>query len=124
MLMGTMTLPEGDGPFLFTTTGTTAVSGFSRMKGKLDRLSGVDDWRLHDFRRTMVTAMVDMGIDATTADRCLNHTGAATMSTVQRVYQRSDLLDQRRHAMEAWALRLAGMVTGINPAENVVRMKK
>ena len=119
-----MTLPEGDGPFLFTTTGTTAVSGFSRMKGKLDRLSGVDDWRLHDFRRTMVTAMVDMGIDATTADRCLNHTGAATMSTVQRGYQRSDLLDQRRHAMEAWALRLAGMVTGINPAENVVRMKK
>jgi integrase len=118
------TIPVTDGPFLFTTTGTTAVSGFSRMKGKLDRVSGVDDWRLHDFRRTMVTAMVDLGIDATTADRCLNHTGAATMSTVQRVYQRSDLLDQRRHAMEAWALRLAGMVTGINPTGNVVRMKK
>ena len=115
-------VPVTDGPFLFTTTGTTPVSGFSRMKGKLDRVSGVSNWRFHDFRRTMVTAMVDLGIDATTADRCLNHTGAATMSTVQRVYQRSDLLDQRRHAVEAWAHKLVEIIKGTAPTENVVRL--
>jgi integrase len=98
-----------DGKFMFTTTGKSPVSGFSKMKKKLDQLSGVTDWRLHDFRRTMVSAMVDFGIDATTADRCLNHTGAATMSTVQRVYQRSDLLDQRRNAVERWALHVDGL---------------
>lgn len=89
-------------PYVFTTTRKSPVSGFSRMKKKLDTLSGVTEWRLHDFRRTMVSTMVDFGIDAITADRCLNHTGAATMSTVQRVYQRSDLLDQRRNAVEQW----------------------
>jgi integrase len=95
-------IPDTASAFVFSTTGKKPVSGFSKMKNKLDRLSGITDWRLHDFRRTMVSAMVDLGIDATTADRCLNHTGAATMSTVQRVYQRSDLLDSRRRAMDAW----------------------
>ena len=118
------TVPFTNGPFLFTTTGTSPVSGFSRMKSKLDRISGVSGWRLHDFRRTMVSAMVDLGIDATTADRCLNHTGAATMSTVQRVYQRSDLLDQRRHALQRWAHELAGVIDGESRAENVVRLKR
>ena len=117
------TLPVTDGPFLFTTTGTTSVSGFSRMKRKLDRMSGVSDWRLHDFRRSMVTAMADLGIDATTADRCLNHTGAATMSTVQRVYQRSDLLDQRRHAMEAWGRRLEEILGG-DAKSNIVQLAR
>ena len=97
---------DAGGPFVFSTTGKAPVSGFSKMKRKLDGLSGVIDWRLHDFRRTMVSAMVDLGIDATTADRCLNHVGAASMSTVQRVYQRSDLLDQRRRAMDAWGKRV------------------
>lgn len=105
-------IPDASGPFVFSTTGKSPVSGFSRMKRKLDKLSGVADWRLHDFRRTMVSAMVDFGIDATTADRCLNHTGAATMSTVQRVYQRSDLLDQRRAAMEKWAKHIEDVVAG------------
>jgi integrase len=95
-------IPTTNSVFVFSTTGKAPVSGFSKMKKKLDRLSGISDWRLHDFRRTMVSAMVDLGIDATTADRCLNHTGASTMSTVQRIYQRSDLLDARRRAMDAW----------------------
>jgi integrase len=102
--------------FVFTTTGKAPVSGFSKMKKRLDGLSGITDWRLHDARRTMVSAMVDLGIDATTADRCLNHTGAATMSTVQRVYQRSDLLDQRRRAMDAWGERIEAITKSGNKA--------
>jgi hypothetical protein len=50
--------------------------------------------------------MADMGIDATVADRCLNHKASATMSTVQRVYQQSDFLKQRQHATNAWAAKV------------------
>ena len=113
-------VPNTKGVFVFSTTGKAPVSGYSRMKRKLDGLSGVIGWRLHDFRRTMVSAMVDIGIDATTADRCLNHTGAATMSTVQRVYQRSDLLDPRRRAMDAWGRRVEQILNGASPGANVV----
>ena len=51
-----------------------------------------------------VTAMADLGVDATVADRVLNHVGAGTMGTVKRVYQRSELLDQRRDALERWSV--------------------
>ena len=40
-----------DGDLVFSTTGTTAPSGWSRAKERLDRLSGVAGWRLHDLRR-------------------------------------------------------------------------
>ena len=40
---------------VFTTTGKTPVSGFSKSKRKLDALSGVQDWRLHDLRRSFAT---------------------------------------------------------------------
>ena len=38
--------------FVFTTTGETAVSGWSKAKATLDTASGIAGWRLHDIRRT------------------------------------------------------------------------
>lgn len=96
-------IPVLESDFVFTTTLRTPVSGFSKVKEKLDTISGVHDWRLHDFRRTMVSAMADMCVDPVSADRCLNHQASSTMSTVLRVYQRSELLDQRRDALNLWA---------------------
>ncbi len=107
---------------VFSTTGRTPISGFSRAKLRLDmatqklidiavleadrEVEPVPGWRLHDFRRTMVSTMADMGVDPTVADRCLNHKASATMSTVQRVYQQSDLFKQREHATNAWAAKV------------------
>src|ERR1043166_5886778 len=34
--------------FVFTTTGCTPISGFSRLKRRLDHESGASDWRFHD----------------------------------------------------------------------------
>ena len=93
----------GMGELVFSTTGVTPVSGFSKAKTRLDALSGISNWRIHDLRRTAVTAMADLGVDATVADRVLNHVGAGTMGTVKRVYQRSELLDRRRDALEKWS---------------------
>jgi integrase len=42
-------------PFVFTLTGKAPVTGYSRVKDKLDDLSGVTGWRLHDLRRTLAT---------------------------------------------------------------------
>jgi integrase len=44
------------GGFLFSTTaGAKPVNGFSKAKARIDRLSGVEDWKIHDLRRTMRT---------------------------------------------------------------------
>lgn len=93
---------------VFTTTGTTPPSGFSHAKRRLDQLSDIRDWRLHDLRRTVVSHMADMGVDALVADRILNHVASSTMGVVQRTYQRSNMLAQRREALERWAVELKG----------------
>jgi integrase len=133
---------SGGTKLVFSTTGKTSISGFSRAKDRLDiatqklldeaatergnKPQPMPSWRLHDFRRTMVTTMADMGIDPTVADRCLNHKAAATMSTVQRVYQQSDLFKQRKHATDAWAskvLEWAG-VDNASASSDVIALHK
>ena len=61
-----------DSPFIFTTTGTTPVSGWSRMKDRLDAAmlaaareechAVIQPWTLHDLRRTFVTGMVELHV--------------------------------------------------------------
>ena len=49
--------------YVFTTTGKSPVSGFSKAKTRLDSLSGVSGWRLHDLRRTGVSRLAALGFD-------------------------------------------------------------
>lgn len=99
-------LPDGsESPFVFTTTGKTAVSGFSKAKAQVDNLSGVTDWRLHDIRRTVATEMSKMGVAIHVAEAILNHK-SGTVSGVTAVYQRNQFLDERREAINRWCARL------------------
>ncbi len=96
-----------DSPLVFTTTGKTPVSGFSRAKRDLDAMLKIEPWRLHDFRRTAVTWMAENGVPPHVADRILNHV-QGTISGVAAVYQRGEFLAERRTALESWA----GIVVG------------
>ena len=86
----------------FTTNGRAPVSGFAKAKGRLDRLSGVQDWRLHDCRRTAVTWMAGAGFPPHVADRLLNQVEGAIRG-VAAIYQRGEFLPERKAALEAWA---------------------
>lgn len=100
-----------EGSLVFTTTGTTPVSGFSKMKLRLDGLLGEDfpSWRLHDLRTAFATAMGELGEGEGVIDRVLNHAAAATRaSTVARTYNRAALLKQRARVLDRWA----DLVTG------------
>ena len=104
-----------DGPFVFSTTGRSSISGWSRAKRRIDQVirarrgerdieQVMPEWRLHDLRRAFATAACDqLQIDPAIADRCLNHVGAATTSVISRVYARNELFEQRRDALERWA---------------------
>jgi len=76
---------KSDSAYVFSTTGRTPISGFSKSKARLDELSEVTDWRIHDLRRTAVTHMAEAGVDPWVADRILNHVASSTVGTVQRV---------------------------------------
>lgn len=83
-------------------TGQTPYHVGSKLINAVRSASGVTDWTWHDLRRTFATICADRGVDPLVADRCLNHVGSGSLSTVARVYQRSQFLDQRRAAMAIW----------------------
>src|SRR6516164_6427349 len=89
------------GLFVFSLVGTKPFNKFSRAKRRLDQLSGVTGWRLHDLRRTCVSGMARLGIAPHVADKILNHQ-AGTISGVAAVYQRHDFLAERRQALDVW----------------------
>ncbi len=92
-------------PFVFASRRKGHIGGFSAIKRKLVGLMGPigeTDWRFHDFRRTGVTTLANMGIPPHIADKLLNHV-TGTIRGVAAVYQRAEFLAERKAALEAWA---------------------
>lgn len=103
-------IPRIDGQdLLFSGTGKTPVSGFSRAKTRIDRLmvKAIGDdtelapWVFHDLRRTATTGMARLNIPPHIADKILNHT-AGTIRGVAATYNRFQYLDERKAALDAW----------------------
>ena len=99
--MAVLTRADQPGSYVFSLLGTKPFQEFSRAKRRLDQLSGVTGWRLHDLRRTCVSGMARLGIAPHVADKILNHQ-AGTISGVAAVYQRHDFLAERQGALDVW----------------------
>jgi integrase len=83
--------------------GGAQVSGWNWLKDELDQRSGIAGWRLHDFRRSLVTIMADKaGGDVAVLDSLLNHASSATRGGVTGVYQRAILVEPMRKLTAAW----------------------
>ena len=108
---------------VFSTTGKTHVSGFSKAKAALDRAASVTDWRLHDLRRTGVSALAAMGFDSIVADKLLAHQ-PSKLSGVARVYQRHDFAIERRAALDAWAAHVLRCASPEVELANVVTLRR
>ena len=102
------------GPFLFTLLGTKPFQDFTRAKRRLDQLSGMTGWRLHDLRRTCVSGMARLGVAPHVADKILNHQ-AGTISGVAAVYQRHEFLVERRAALDLWGAHIDQLLKGKFP---------
>ena len=100
--------------YVFTNNGTAAIQSFSGAKKKLDNVSGVTGWRLHDLRRTARSLLSRAGIHPDLAERCLGH----AIGGVRGVYDRHQYVDEMRHAFEALAALIARLVSGM-PADVV-----
>lgn len=91
-----------DSNLLFTTTGTTPISGFSKAKKKLDTLSGTSDWTFHDLRRSFATHVTEaLGCSPVVVDKILNHV-SGSVKGVAAVYQRGEYLEERKEALNKW----------------------
>jgi integrase len=99
--------------FVFSTTGKTSISGFSRAKARLDAAiaearakvaepAPLIPWRLHDLRRTGASTLARLGFDTIAIDKLLAHQ-ATKLRGVAAIYQRYDFAEERARALDAWA---------------------
>ena len=111
-ILGTLPRIVGN-PYVFAGQGRRGANGemqpapvksLNFAKSELGEKLGADfaPWVFHDFRRSGVTALADMGWPPHVPDRLLNHVTGA-IKGVARVYQRAEFLPERRAALDSWA---------------------
>ena len=107
--------------YVFSTTGKTPISGFSRAKSQLDATMlklakqaaekegdvpegvAIREWRIHDLRRTMATGFQRLGVRFEVTEACLNHTSGKSRAGIAGVYQHHDWKEEKREALQMWA---------------------
>jgi hypothetical protein len=75
----------------------------------------------HDLRRTVASGLVDLGISMEVTAAVLGHAvGGAKLATLRRHYVRTDYIEPKRRAFEAWSQRIEGLIIRSTPSASVV----
>jgi integrase len=100
--------------YVFTTTdGAKPVNGFSKIKERLDKLSGVEDWVLHGLRRTMRNHLSALSIEDRVREQMIAH----AQPGLHKVYELYDYLPEKRKGFEPREARLRGILAPKPPAD-------
>jgi integrase len=90
--------PNGDGPI----DPHAPTRALARARDAI----GLDDFRIHDLRRTAATRMAELGISPHTISMILNHVSARQGTITSKVYVQYSYDRERREALMAWSARL------------------
>ena len=105
----------GDSDFYFSTDGKHTLGGLSRRKPVFDRQCGVQNWTLHDLRRTARSLMTRSGASVDAAERALGH----LPSLIRRTYDPRADQAQLLAVFEALSAQIDRIVT---PRDNVTAL--
>lgn len=84
---------------VFSTRRDRAITPGDKLKRRIDKETGLSDWRFHDVRRTAATFMGDNGVSRFAIERVLGHSD----NSVTAVYDRARYRDEKRAALEVLA---------------------
>lgn len=94
------------GEYVFSTAGKKPVNGFSKAKVRIDKLSGVSDWVIHDFRRTMRTHLFALPVQDLVRELVIAHAKPG----LPKVYDQHAYQNEKRHCLSRWEKRLISIV--------------
>jgi integrase len=100
----------------------SGLSGFSKIKVRLDSLSGISDWHIHDLRRTARTDMARLGVSSEHAELALNHISGR--SALVRIYDRHDYSTEVLAALGRWQAHVAALATDAPQRAEVVALRR
>jgi integrase len=96
--------------FIFSTK-NGPIANWTRAKKKLDEVSGVTGWRIHDLRRTVATGLQKKNVPLPVTEAVLGHVSGSRGGIVG-VYQVHDYYPEKRAALEAWGAHVMALVDG------------
>jgi integrase len=100
-------LPRWNGNFVFTTSaGQKPINGFSKAKVRMDRLSGVDGWVIHDIRRTTRTRFSALPVEDMVRELVIAHAKPG----LHKTYDLHAYREEKRHCLELWERRLLSII--------------
>jgi hypothetical protein len=94
--------------------GERAPEGFTtwgKSKAELDRRCGVENWHLHDLRRSTATGMADIGVAPHIVEQILNHR-SGHKGGIAGIYNKSRYDREVRPALALWEDHLRSVVDG------------
>jgi integrase len=72
---------------------------------------GLDDFRVHDLRRTAATKMEELGTPPHVISHVLNHISVSKSTITKKVYSRYTYEREKREALDAWSAKLERIVS-------------
>jgi integrase len=95
------------GKYVFTLNGgVRSVAGFDRPKKRLDHISGVSDWVLHDIRRSARSNFSALAFPDEVREAVLDHKPGG----IRRVYDLHKFTREKLALLTAWEERLLAIV--------------
>jgi integrase len=110
--------------FVFTTTGKTPISGFGRVKDRLDKAlpKATAPWIIHDLRRTMSTNLAMLKVPQPVTEALLNHR-TGVVSGVAAIYNVYSYADEKRDALARWGKTVMALVTRMEDAKVAIALR-
>jgi integrase len=112
--------------FVFTPNGRNFISAYGTYKATFDaavlaalgaEAEPLENWTLHDLRRTARSLMSRAEVNSDHAERCLGH----VIAGVRGIYDRHEFYDEKKKAFEALAALIERIVSP--PPDNVVQFR-
>ena len=114
-------VPRLDDEFVFPSRKPgQSIKARGRAAERVKKVSGIDDFRSHDLRRTCGTGITRLGFSRFVMDRVLGHVESGVGSR----YDRHDYLQEKTAALAAWGAKLNEILTGEPMPENVVELQR
>lgn len=98
--------------FLAPRIGKGAIPSLSRVPYRIRDISGIEDFRFHDLRRTVGTNISRFNYSRVVAGKILNHQQLAGDSHVTAIYDRYNYMDEKKEALQCWADHLKSLING------------
>lgn len=69
-----------------------------------------DNWRIHDFRRTIATGLQRLGLRPDIADQVIGHVGSTRMGAAAH-YLHHNYVDERKDALDIWSTHIVNLIS-------------